>query len=164
MDIFECIEKRRSVRNFNPNRHVEWDKVGQIIEAGIMAPSSGNLQNWKFVVVEDKNHKHQVANACLQQFWIEKAQYIIIVVGLEDRAKRFYGIRGERFYSIQNCAACIQNMLLAAHSLGLGACWVGAFDEVAIRKNRRNPDLWKAPGNNPPWLCRKRTRYAFKEI
>ena len=51
------------------------------------------------------------------------------VVGQPAKAERFYGARGERLYTIQSCAAVVENMLLAANDLGLGACWVGAFDE-----------------------------------
>ena len=50
------------------------------------------------------------------------------------RIRQFYGVRGERLYSIQNCAAVAQNMLLAAHALGLAGCWVGAFDEDMVNR------------------------------
>ena len=64
-----------------------------------------------------------------------------IVVGARvDKAMRFYGIRGEKLYSIQNCAAASQNMLLTAHELGLGTCWVGAFDEDLLKTAVPMPD------------------------
>lgn len=131
MDTIECIMTRRSVRKFK-EQPVEWDKIGKILDAGRYAPSSGNLQNWKFIVVSDKEKKKVIAEASAGQHWIADAPYIIVIISEPDKANRFYGIRGERLYAIQNCAAAAENMLLAAHSLGLGSCWIGAFDENKI--------------------------------
>ena len=64
--------------------------------------------------------------------------YIVICNKLE-KIKRFYGSRGELIYSSQNCAAATENILLKAHSLNLGTCWVGAFDEDAIKRILRIP-------------------------
>ena len=57
-----------------------------------------------------------------------------------QKTRQFYGERGERFYSIQNCAAAAQNMLLAAHAQDLGSCWVGSFDEDMLRKTCGIPE------------------------
>jgi len=65
---------------------------------------------------------------------MEKAPIHIIICSEPEKYKRFYGVRGERLYNIQGCAAAVENILLSAHSLGLGACWVGAFDDDAIRR------------------------------
>ena len=139
MEVLECIKTRRSTRKFL-DVPVEWDKVGTIVDAGRSAPTSGNLQNWKFIVVLDQDKRKEIAEACLKQFWMERAPVHIIVCAEPEKAKRFYGIRGERLYSIQNCAASVENMLLTAHSLGLGSCWVGAFDEDMLRRSLGIPD------------------------
>tara|TARA_Y100000310_G_C20700617_1_gene829547 strand:- start:7740 stop:8381 length:642 start_codon:yes stop_codon:yes gene_type:complete len=131
MDVRECIYTRRSVRKFL-DQHVEWDKVGEILEAGRVAPSAGNLQNWKFIVVLEKDTRKKIADVCLQQYWMTDAPVHIIVCSEPIKGKRFYGVRGERLYSVQNSAAVAENMLLMAHSLGLGGCWVGAFDEDGL--------------------------------
>jgi len=132
MDAIECIMTRRTVRKFL-EQEVDWDKVGTILEAGRLAPSAGNLQNWKFVIVLEKEKRVAIADACLQQYWMAKAPVHIIIYAIPDRALQFYGVRGERLYTIQNCAAVAENMLLAAHALGLGGCWVGAFDEDKVK-------------------------------
>ena len=132
MDAIECIMTRRSIRKYL-DIPVEWDKIGTILEAGRVAPSSGNLQNWKFIVILDKEKRAAIAEACLQQTWMAKAPVHIVIYSVVERVKQFYGVRGERLYSIQNCAAAAMCMLLAAHALGLGACWVGAFDEDKIK-------------------------------
>ena len=68
------------------------------------------------------------------------AQAMICVVSNEERCERQFGLRGKRLYTVQSNAAAIENMLLAAHSLGLAACWVGAFDEEYISSTLGIPD------------------------
>jgi len=138
MDTLECIEKRRSIRVFN-DIPVEWEKVGNILRAGQLAPSSGNIQDWKFVVVTDKTKRAAIANAALKQHWIATAPVIIIIYSDPKPTQRFYGLRGEKLYTIQNCAAAAANMLLAATEQGLASCWVGAFDEVMINQTLGAP-------------------------
>jgi nitroreductase len=132
-DILEIIKSRRNIKEFLP-RFVDWDKLSRILDAGRHAPSCGNLQNWKFIVVIDADLKRQIAEAALQQYEIIKAGAIIVVCAEPEKAERYYGLRGERLYTIQNCAAAIQNMLLEAHSLGLGSRWIGAFEEEMVKR------------------------------
>jgi nitroreductase len=139
MDTLECIKTRRSVRKFSDSA-VEWEKVGVILEAGMIAPSSGNLQNWRFIVVTSEGLREKIAEASLQQKWMAEAPVHIVVCAESAKAEQFYGIRGERLYSIQNCAAAIENMLLATHAQGLASCWVGAFDEEMLKRALGIPD------------------------
>jgi len=139
MEVFECISTRRSIRQYL-DIPIEWDKVGTILEAGRLAPNSGNIQDWNFIVVQDEDKRKAIAEASLRQHWMSKAPVYIIVCADLKKSERFYGIRGNRLYSIQNCAAAIENMLLTAHSLGLGACWVGAFDENVVSRVLNIPD------------------------
>jgi nitroreductase len=139
METFECFEKRRTIRNYN-DHPVEWEKVGNVLRAGQLAPSSGNVQDWRFVVVTDKSKRAAIANAALKQAWIAKAPVIIVIYAEPVETKRFYGLRGEKLYSIQNCAAAIENMLLAATDQGLASAWVGAFDETMLNSVLGAPD------------------------
>lgn len=131
-DILELIKSRRTTKYFLP-KYVSWDNISKILDAGRHAPSSGNIQNWKFIVVFDPDKKQQVAEATYEQFEIATASILIIVCAEAEKAERYYGLRGERLYTVQNCAAAIQNMLLEANSLGLGSAWIGAFDEDAVK-------------------------------
>ena len=133
MDVFDAIRTRRSIRQFS-DTPVEWENVVKILEAGSLAPSSGNIQNWRFIVVTGKEVKAKLADACLEQLWIENAPVIIVVISENITIEKLYGKRGKELYAKQNCAAAIENMLLTAHSLGLGACWVGAFEDEAVRR------------------------------
>lgn len=131
METFECIEKRRTVRKYD-DTPVEWEKVGNILRAAQLAPSAGNVQDWRFVVVTDKTKRIALANASLKQSWMAQAP-VIIVVYIEPRySKRFYGLRGEKLYTIQNGAAATENMLIAATDQGLASAWIGAFDENMV--------------------------------
>jgi len=139
MDTFECIKTRRAIRKYL-DVPVPWDLVGNILEAGRYAPSSGNLQNWKFIVVLEKANREAIAEACLKQMWIAAAPVIIVICAEPKKAERYYGIRGERLYTVQNCAAVAENMLLEAHNQGLGSCWVGAFDEEMVKRALAIPE------------------------
>ncbi|MBN2422282.1 nitroreductase family protein [Candidatus Woesearchaeota archaeon] len=139
MDVFECIATRRSIRKFM-NVDVPMELIGAIIDSGRYAPSSGNVQNWRFVIIKNKDTINKIAEGAMQQLWIADAPIIIIVCAETEKLGQFYGVRGERLYSIQNCAAAIQNMLLAAHALGLASCWIGAFDENIIKRITNVPE------------------------
>ena len=138
MDVLECIVTRRSIRRFL-DIPVEFEKVANILDAGRFAPSAGNLQDWKFILVTDSDVRRDVANACVDQLWIASAPVIVVVCTEPDKTKRFYGESGEKF-SVSNGSAVVQNMLLAAHAQGLGGCWVGAVEDASIRRVLGIPD------------------------
>lgn len=133
MNTLATIRKRRSIRKYKEDT-VALDLIGAVIEAGIMAPSAGNQQMWKFIVVQNEQKRKAIAEACLEQYWMSRAPVHIVVVAEDEKARKWYGVRGEKLYSIQTCAAAIENMILAAEELGLGACWVGAFEEGIVSR------------------------------
>ena len=132
MNVFESIATRRSIRKFTA-QDVPMELIGLILDAGRYAPSSGNIQNWRFILVRDLANRGAVADACLQQLWIAQAPILIVVVAETEKLKQFYGPRGEMLYAIQNCSAAIQNMILTTHALGLGTTWVSTFNEDALK-------------------------------
>lgn len=139
METLDCIASRRSVRKYL-DVPVEAEKLARVLNAGRLAPSAGNLQDWKFVVVSEPGKVRKIAECCLKQFWIETAPLVIVVCAELEKTKRFYGERGMEFYGVQDCAAATTQMLLAANDQGLGACWVGAFDDAKLRKCLEIPD------------------------
>ncbi len=132
MDVFEAIRERRSIRSFRPDPIPE-QHVQKILEAACLAPSAGNCQPWEFVLVRHPERKRALADAALGQEFIAEAPLVIVVCANVSRSAWRYGERGKKLYCIQDTAAAVQNILLAAHALGYGACWVGAFldEEVA---------------------------------
>ncbi len=136
--MLEIILGRYSVRKFS-SRDIPDDMIRAIIEAARWAPSAGNLQPWFFYVVRGREHREALASFARQGF-LAQAPVCIVACVDPHRSARIYGQRGEQLYSIQDTAAAVQNMLLAAASLGLGSCWVGAFDEQKVHKYLRMPD------------------------
>lgn len=131
MELFEAIRRRRSIRAFT-EEEVSEREIKELLEAAILAPSAGNIQPWSFVVIRDHDTKRKLAEAALNQFFIEKVPVVIVVLADWNRSRRHYGSRGANLYCLQDTAAAVQNMLLAAVALGLGACWVGAFQEEMV--------------------------------
>ena len=131
MDVFEAIFGRRSVRAFKPDP-VSEELLNKILEAARWAPSAGNLQAREFILVTDPELKRKLCEAALDQTFIEETPIDIVVCANEVRSAQRYGERGERLYSVQDASASVQNILLAAHALGLGACWIGAFYEKNV--------------------------------
>ena len=127
MELKEAILERRSIRRFGDG-DVSEEAVTELIELGNEAPSAGNLQARDFVVVRDQKTKDDLAPAAHGQDFIAEAPVVVVVCANMDRIMH-YGKRGITLYCLQDCAAAIQNMLLAIHDMGLGCVWVGAFDE-----------------------------------
>ncbi len=133
MDIFEAIKGRRSVRAYTKEKVSEKDVETLILAAG-WAPSAGNVQPWEFVIVTDTEISRRLGESALQQTFIEEAPVVIVVCANLVRSSWEYGSRGANLYCLQDTAAATQNMLLAAHALGLGACWIGAFNEEEVKR------------------------------
>jgi nitroreductase len=133
MEVFEAVLGRRSVRRFE-NKPLENGQLGKLLEAARWAPSAGNMQPWRFVVVTDDGIKRQLAADSYGQMFVAEAPAVIGVLAVPEESARRYGDRGRRLYSIQDTAAAIQNILLTAYGMGLGTCWVGAFNGDAVAR------------------------------
>ncbi len=130
MECIEAIRGRRSIRKFKDSA-IKEEIIEELLEAAQMAPSAGNLQARDFIVISNKITKQKLAQAALDQSFIEQAPVVIVVVANIDRSSRVYKSRGE-LYAIQDATAAVMNLLLAAHSEGLATCWVGAFNEYSV--------------------------------
>lgn len=133
MELSEAIRKRRSIRVFKAGK-ISKREILEILELGTYAPSAGNMQPWVFVLVENKAQRERLAHAALGQSFIADASFVIVVCANQARSAAQYGRRGYELYSIQDTAACVENILLAITNKGFGACWVGAFNETAVKK------------------------------
>ncbi|RME78565.1 hypothetical protein D6774_00910, partial [Candidatus Woesearchaeota archaeon] len=112
---------------------VEWDKIGMLLEAAREAPSAGNLQTWRFIVVTDEQKRDALAHVCAEQFWIGTAPVIIVVCSEPRKMERQFGPKRADMFASQSCAAAIENILLMAQDQGLGACWIGTFEEYDVK-------------------------------
>jgi nitroreductase len=116
MDVLQAIKGRRSIRKYTQERISE-DQLNQILEAGRWAPSRGNSQPWKFIVLNDEQIRKELAEVISSGKFIAQAPQGIAVVVDPKTSK----------HPEQEGAAAIQNMLLAAHALGLGTCWISVY-------------------------------------
>ena len=123
MDVYDAIRQRRSVRKFE-DRPIPEDVLNRVLDAGVLAPTGKNLQEWKYVVVRESNAKSLLADASEQPF-LAAAQAIVAVVSLDPDRKMYCGIP----VGPVDCAIVIDHMTLAGVAEGLGSCWIGHFDQ-----------------------------------
>jgi nitroreductase len=166
LDLYDAIENRSSVRSFT-RRDVSEVTVKKLLEAAVRAPTAGNLQPWRFFVVRDARTKRDLALAAGGQSFIEQAPVVIVVTADLDASARGYGSRGENLYAIQDTAAAVENLLLAAVAEGLGACWIGAFSEskasAALGLPERIRPLAMVPIGYTAQAGRRTSRVSFEE-
>jgi len=134
MDLYEAIRKRYSVRAYQ-DRPIEDDKLRRVLEAGRIAPSGNNRQQWKFIVVRDPKVRKKLVTAA-EQDWMKTAPVILAVVGLTEGESMFCGVPADPV----DCTIAIDHMSLAAVAEGLGACWVGHFTQDEAKKALGVPD------------------------
>ncbi|MEJ5167251.1 MAG: nitroreductase family protein [Thermoanaerobaculia bacterium] len=133
MEPDKIFTDRFSCRSFL-KKEVPEEYIEAILKAGIWAPSAGNLQPWRFLLITNQELKEKLAEVAYGQEFISEADFVVVVIALPEESAIRYGERGRNLYSIQDTAAAIQNMLLQASILGLGSCWVGAFSEERAKK------------------------------
>jgi len=131
VELLDIIKNRRSIRKYY-KEDIPTEDLYKILEAARWAPSAGNLQPWEFIIIKNDTIKEKIASAAYGQYWITEAPIIIIACTDIYRTASVYGRRGKDLYCIQDVAAAIQNILLMAHYMGYGTCWVGAFNEEEI--------------------------------
>lgn len=120
--VLDNIATRTSIRDYEA-RPVEKEKIEKMLRAAIAAPTAMNKQPWHFVVVDQRNVLDALAGANPYAKMLKKAPLAIVVCGNTD--KMIEG--GGRDFWIQDASAATENLLLAAHAMGLGAVWTGAY-------------------------------------
>jgi nitroreductase len=130
MEVFEAIQKRRSVRAYLPEPVPE-DKLRRILEAGRVAPSAGSIQPWHFIVVIDKQRREALAKGGRYAKFLAEAP--VAIVGCGNR-------KASPNWNVVDTAIAMQNMVLAAMGEGLATCWVGSFKEGKVRELLKIPE------------------------
>lgn len=119
MDVLEAIFTRKSIRKFTGEKISE-ENLKTLLKAGFSAPSAHNKKPWHFVVVRDESALERIAKTHPYAKMLPNAGCGIIVCG--DKEKE-----GAAGFLVEDCSAAIQNILLAAHGIGLGAVWCGLY-------------------------------------
>jgi nitroreductase len=135
MDVAEAIKSRRSIRSF-AKTPVEREKIALVLEAARLAPSAWNKQDWRFVVVRNKETLKKLSLACDDQVHVAEADTVICCCGTNPNE---FMSGGEKAYRIDLSIAA-SFMILQAVELGLGTCWIGAYNRDKVKTLLRVPD------------------------
>lgn len=164
MDVFSAIKKRRSIRNYLP-KEVEREKLERILEAGRLAPSARNRQEWRFIVVISKEKREElVREASPHQPFMLSAPVIIVAYTLDKDYVMRCGVPAHYI----DIAIALTHMHLQAVEEGLGTCWIGSFYQDKVKKVLNLPEDAEVvqlmtlgyPAEDPP----ERPRLPLKEI
>ncbi|TFG30987.1 nitroreductase family protein [Candidatus Thorarchaeota archaeon] len=138
-DLLKIIQSRRSVRRYSQSQILDND-LQEILKTGFSAPSAGNRQPWRIVIVRDRGKMEQIASAAYGQTFLAGASVVLVVVAVPYESAERYGERGAELYALQDTAALTQNILLAALALEYATCWIGAFNEDEVAKILNVPE------------------------
>jgi len=133
-DFFETVRHRHSVRKFRTDLPVEPEKLHAILEMACAAPSAGDLQAYRIVVVKDEQHRQALSRAAGHQAFIAEAPLCLVFCSDPLRAGQKYGERGRELFAVQDTTIAATYAQLAVVAAGLASTWVGAFDEAAVAK------------------------------
>lgn len=137
--MLNVIKTRRSIRSFK-DQPISDDDAEKILDAARLAPSGGNRQRWEFVYVKNPQVLRMIKN-CSPGLYGDAAA--VIVIGMEEEREAFGRTDYSDIVGIMDMGFAAENILLAAHSLGLGGCAIASFNESGIRKVLDAPEGWK---------------------
>ena len=129
MDVFEAIQERRSIRNYQ-DKPVEREKLERILEAGRLAPSAKNVEPWHFIAVTDAQKRKALSGGTWAKF-LSQSPLVIVACGDKKASPDWYAI---------DVALAVENMVLTAVSEGLGTCCVGSFSEKDVKALLKVPE------------------------
>jgi nitroreductase len=163
MDVFTAIGQRKSVRKYS-DRAVDEDVLRRVLEAGRIAPSAGNRQDWKFIVVKDHETRRKLAVAARGQMFLEQAPVVIVGCAIEPTYVMMCGQPA----GILDVSIAFSFMMLEATEQNLGTCWIGAFDETTVKKILDVPDpvrvVAMTPLGYPDEAPAGRPRKSYEEV
>ncbi len=133
MEFFDVISARRSIRAYQ-TAAVERDKLERVLATANRAPSAGDLQAYEIVVVQQAAIRSSLAEAAHGQAFLAQAPVVLVFFADPPRSAARYATRGERLFCVQDATIAASHAQLAAAALGLGSCWVGAFDDRHVAR------------------------------
>jgi len=129
LNVFEAVRTRRSIRKYN-QKPVEIEKLMKILEAARLSPSANNNQPWHFIAVTDKTAREKLFSAYHSDWFVNAP---VIIVACATPSEGWSRQDGENYWKVDTAIA-MQTMVLVAHELGLGTCWIGAFKEDKVKE------------------------------
>ena len=163
MDVMTAVRTRRSIRAYK-DKPIEDEKLEAVLEAGRLAPSARNLQEWKYVVVKDKALREKLIEAANGQGFVGQAPVVIVACAVQTKHVMPCG---ELSYPI-DVAISVDHITLEAVEQGLGTCWIGAFKQDEVKKLLGIPDEVRVvvllPIGYPDVSPAPKPRKSLKEI
>ncbi len=133
-DFFETVRHRHSVRSYQSDLPVEKEKLNAIIETACSAPSAGDLQAYKIIVVSNNEKRQALSNAAQEQSFISEAPICLVFCSEPDRSAEKYGDRGHDLYAVQDATIAAAYAQLAVVAAGMASTWIGYFDEAMVKQ------------------------------
>jgi nitroreductase len=146
VDFYQVIRTRRSVRSFKGDPIPE-KVLNKVLEAARVAPSGGNRQPWKFILVKDAELKQKMIPVCNNQRFVAEAPVLVVACGQRLPTNRG-GYMGEMGVLL-DVSIAFTHLILAARAEGLGTCWIGAFDNERIKKLLHVPEGYEVVAATP---------------
>lgn len=132
-DFFATVRHRHSVRSYQADMPVEQEKLHAILETACSAPSAGDIQPYRILVVTNDDKRQALSNAADSQAFIATAPVCLVFCAEPQRSADQFGERGQSLYAIQDTTIAAAYAQLAVVAAGMGSTWVGYFDESAVR-------------------------------
>jgi nitroreductase len=133
-DFFETVRHRHSVRQYQLDMPVEPEKLHAILEMACAAPSAGDLQAYRIVVVSDPGERQALAQAAHDQTFIAEAPICLAFCADPARSATTFGERGAKLYAVQDTTIAAAYAQLAIVAAGMGSIWVGYFEEAQVSR------------------------------
>ena len=165
MDTFEAIAQRRAVKNFDPNHRLSQDEIDQLFNLAILAPTAFNIQNWRFVLVQDPEIRKDIRAVSWDQAQVTDASLLVILCAdsksWEKNPQRYWRNASqetqnfllpaiENYYQgleqvqrdegMRSCGMAAQTLMLSAKAMGYDSCPMDGFDFEAVGKLINLPD------------------------
>lgn len=158
MTVMDVIRRRRSIRKYRPSE-IPREHLLEILEAGRLAPSAGNRQPWRFIVVRDPDQRRRLAEAARGQMFIADAAAVLVAIADPEASPR---------WCEKDVMIAMENMVLAATELGYGSCYIGAFEEEGVKSLLKIPDGLRVvallPIGVPDEAPQQRPRKGLNEV
>ena len=161
MSLIDYILSRRSIRNYE-KREIPEKTINQILKTGQNAPSAANKQPFHFIILKDQEIKKKISTTFSR--FIKDVP--IVIVGCANEKALITGK-----WAVIDTTIAMQNMVIAAWTLGVGSCWIGSFNEKKVKQLLKIPDKWKVvalitlgyPAEKPKQRKKKTTEEIFSQ-
>ncbi|MEJ2345039.1 MAG: nitroreductase family protein [Gammaproteobacteria bacterium] len=133
-DFFETVHHRHSIRKYQADMPVEKEKLHAILATACTAPSAGDLQPYRILVVTDQSTRDALRKTASDQAFISEAPVCLVFCCDRRRSEEAFGERGRELYAIQDTTIAAAYAQLAVVAAGMGSTWIGYFDAAEVER------------------------------